>query len=252
MVIIHVLEISPYGMEAVEFMPEIGSVKFLKDLFATVITVGSGLISGFSGEPLNIVSENGDIVFQVRQGSHGNEPQLRISPFEVSLANIDNFRVLDPDSGKVYFDAFAPEFDISNPIESLAAKEVETNRLVSPINEDLFIKSDAKLDLTGAEGIKIEGKNINLEAGQDISMTSTTGSITLKGGVVLDPLALPVGGGGYPGETAQFKLCICGKSGKIFAVPVLSKSKDFKKSGSSLACLHSIEGQKHPCEHDDQ
>ena len=50
MVIIHVLEISPYGMEAMEFMPEIGSVKFLKDLFATVITVGSGLISGFSGE----------------------------------------------------------------------------------------------------------------------------------------------------------------------------------------------------------
>ena len=248
MVIIHVLEISPYGMEAVEFMPEIGSVKFLKDLFATVITVGSGLISGFSGEPLNIVAENGDIVFQVRQGSHGNEPQLRISPFEVSLANIDNFRVLDPESGKIYFDAFAPEFDISNPIESLAAKEVETNRLVSPINEDLFIKSDAKLDLTGAEGIKIEGKNVNFDAGQDVSITSTTGSITLKGGVVLDPLALPVGGGGYPGETAQFKLCICGKSGKIFAVPVLSKSKN--RQGSGLACLHSVEGQKHPC--DDQ
>ena len=124
------------------------------------------------------------LVFQVRQGSHGNAPQLRISPFEISMANIDNFRILDPETGKVYFDAFAPEFDISNPIESLAASEVETNRLVSPINEDLFIKSDAKLDLTGAEGIQMESKNINFDAGQDISLTSTTGSITLKGNII--------------------------------------------------------------------
>ena len=66
LVIAHVLEISPSGMEAIEFMPGQGSVKFLKHLIAPVTTIGSGLISGFAKEPMNIVAENGDIVFQVR------------------------------------------------------------------------------------------------------------------------------------------------------------------------------------------
>ena len=52
-------------MEAIEFMPGQGSVKFLKHLIAPVTTIGSGLISGFAKEPMNIVAENGDIVFQV-------------------------------------------------------------------------------------------------------------------------------------------------------------------------------------------
>ena len=65
LIIAHVLEISPSGMEAIEFMPGQGSVKFLKHLIAPVTTIGSGLISGFAKEPMNIVAENGDIVFQV-------------------------------------------------------------------------------------------------------------------------------------------------------------------------------------------
>ena len=74
-----------------------------------------------------------------------------------------------------------------------------------------------------------------------------SGSITLDGEVNLDPLALPIGGGGYLSEIAQYKLCICGKSGKLFAVPVNSKSKDHK-SASGLACLHALESNRHPCD----
>lgn len=251
-IIAHVLEISPRGMEAIEFMPAQGSVKFLKHLIAPMITVGSGLISGFAKEPMNVVAENGDLVFQVLQGSlrgGGGAPQLRVSPHEISLTNVENFRIIDPENGQVYFDAFAPEFDISDPVETLAASEVETNRLVSPLKEDLLIKSDSGLELVGAEGIQAEAKSMKFEAGQDMSMTTTTGSITLDGEVNLDPLALPVGGGGYLSEVAQYKLCICGKSGKLFAVPVKSKSKDHK-SASGLACLHALEGKKHPCENE--
>ena len=106
----------------------------------------------------------------------GGEPQLRVSPHEISLTNVENFRVIDPENGKVYFDAFAPDFDISDPIETLAASEVETNRLVSPLNEDLLIKSDSGLELVGAEGIEAEAKSMNFEAGQDMSLTTTTGN----------------------------------------------------------------------------
>ena len=65
------------------------------------------------------------------------------------MANVDSFRILDPESGQVYFDAFAPEFKMKDPVESLAASEIETNRLVSPLNKDLFIKSDSGLGMYG-------------------------------------------------------------------------------------------------------
>ena len=45
MVIVHVLEITPSGMEAMEFLPDLGSVKFLKDLVAPVLTIGTLLSS---------------------------------------------------------------------------------------------------------------------------------------------------------------------------------------------------------------
>ena len=42
--IIAVLGIGPNGMEAIEFLPNIGSVKFLNNLYASDITLGSGII----------------------------------------------------------------------------------------------------------------------------------------------------------------------------------------------------------------
>ena len=42
--IVFVLGIGPHGMEAIEFLPDLQSVKFLKDLYASDITIGSGII----------------------------------------------------------------------------------------------------------------------------------------------------------------------------------------------------------------
>ena len=44
------------------------------------------------------------------------------------------------------------------------------------------------------------------------------GSIELSGGVMLDSVMLPHGGGGYEGEIGQFKLCVCMPSGTLFKV----------------------------------
>lgn len=201
-------------------------------------------VTGYANEPLNIVTENGDLVFLVKGQKH--EPQLKVTPHQISLTNIENFRVMDPENGQIYFDAFMPEFGISDPFESLDATEVETNRLVSPLNEDLLIKSDSKLDLLGAEGIKVEAQSTKIEAGQDITISTTTGSINLNGQVNVDPLALPIGGGGYLSEVAQYKLCICGQNGKIYAVPVISNTKEQR---SGLSCIRALdtETNKHPC-----
>ena len=51
------------------------------------------------------------------------------------------------DTGKVIFDAASPEFELSDSFESLSVGEMETNRIVSPIDKDLLIQSDAGLDL---------------------------------------------------------------------------------------------------------
>ena len=42
--IVAVLGIGPNGMEAIEFLPDLGSVKFVEDLYASDITLGSGII----------------------------------------------------------------------------------------------------------------------------------------------------------------------------------------------------------------
>ena len=45
------------------------------------------------------------------------------------------------------FDAESADFVLNESFESLAVSEMETNRIVSPIDKDLLIQSDARLDL---------------------------------------------------------------------------------------------------------
>ena len=45
------------------------------------------------------------------------------------------------------FDAESADFVLNESFESLAVSEMETNRIVSPIDKDLLIQSDAGLDL---------------------------------------------------------------------------------------------------------
>lgn len=73
---------------------------------------------------------------------------MHISHSGISLNNVDSFIVLDPDTGKVIFDANSPVFSLDdNTIETLSVREIETNRVVSPVDKDLFIQSDAGLSL---------------------------------------------------------------------------------------------------------
>jgi hypothetical protein len=49
---------------------------------------------------MSLVAENGDILFQVLDGSGsvegGKMPELRITKSEILLSNVDSFRVIDP------------------------------------------------------------------------------------------------------------------------------------------------------------
>ena len=153
----------------------------------------------------------------------------------------------------MYFDAFSPQVSLdSHQLESLTASEIETNKIVSPIDRDLLIQSDSGLDLEGAEGISIESKRAHFEAGQNIMISSDRGSITLDGdSISLGPLGLPLGGEGFKGgEKSQFKVCICSPSGKLFTVPVQEGKRDSTgRTISRTTCELSIKDMdNHPCD----
>jgi len=78
-----------------------------------------------------------------------------------------------------------------------------------------------------------------LEAPENITLDSS--SISIFGNVVIDPLALPLGGGSYPGEKPQYKICICYPSGILFTVPAKTLS------GRNSCDADSKIGRLHPC-----
>ena len=143
----------------------------------------------------------------------------------------------------------------SHTLESLVASEIETNRIVSPINKDLLIQSDSGLDLEGAEGISVEAKRVELDAGKNILINSEAGSIVLDGeSISLGPLGLPLGGEGFTGgEKSQYKVCICSPSGNLFAVPVNIQKRDAKGRIVSRTTCDTIPNnwERHPCDDED-
>lgn len=152
--------------------------------------------------------------------------------------------IVDPDTGKVIFDANNPVFNLNDDnFETLSVSEIETNRVASPIGKDLLIQSDAGLSLVGTEGIAIESKSVTLEAAENITIDSS--SILMSGSIAIDPLALPLGGGGYPGEKPHFKICICHPSGKLFVIPATTSI------GRNYCNANFHRGEGHPCDEDD-
>ena len=196
-------------------------------------------------------------MFQIDDGfTDKKKPGLRVSPNEIKFENINNFKVRDPSTGELYFDAFAPQLSLdSHTLESLIASEIETNRIVSPIDKDLLIQSDSGLDLEGAEGISVQAKRVDFEAGQNIRINSETGDIILDSeSISLGPLGLPLGGEGFTGgEKSQYKVCICSPSGKLFTVPVMIEKRGESGRIISRTSCESIpyDWDRHPCEDDD-
>ena len=196
-------------------------------------------------------------MFQIDEDfSDEKKPGLRISPNEIKFENINSFKVRDPSTGELYFDAFAPQLSLdSHTLESLIASEIETNRIVSPIGEDLLIQSDSGLDLEGAEGISVQAKRVEFEAGQDIRINSESGDIIFDSeSISLGPLGLPLGGEGFTGgEKSQYKVCICSPSGKLFTVPVMIEKRGGNGRIISRTSCETIPygWERHPCEEDD-
>lgn len=89
----------------------------------------------------------------------------------------------------------------------------------SPINQDLGIYSKEKLHITGNEGVHLSSKSVHLNAAS-INLTSTDSAIILDAakGISLNMADMPIVNSAA--KTYEYKLCICGKTGRIFRIKI--------------------------------
>ena len=197
LVIINVLRIGPQGMEAIEFSPMESVIKFFGAADLGNVYQHNGVISGFSGEDLSVVGQDASVTIQADKDDILS-PTMTLSSEGISIENVHDLSLLDPDTGRVIFSTSDPELSLPSGVRHLETEETEVNRVVSGVGADMeetmMVRSDRKLTVRGAEGVQIEGKEISMTSAEDISVVSDQGAVTLEAGLMLDTVMLPHGG----------------------------------------------------------
>jgi len=244
-VIINVLRINAGGMEAIEFLPGNDGVKFFGNADLGEVYKHDGIISSFAKENLEVLGEDAKVILQA--GKSNESPRLTLSPDSIRLENVHDLSLLDPQTGEVIFSTSDPELELPMGLRILETEETEVEKISSPVDDDMMVRSDRELSIRGAEGIEIEGRKVDLTSNGDITLKSDIGAVELSGGLVLDTVMLPHGGvGGYQGEIGQFKLCVCMPSGLLFKVAIPDDNPT-RPSNFQIGC-HSVDlSKENPC-----
>jgi beta-sarcoglycan len=171
----------------------------------------------------------------------GLESAIQLGFSKTQVKNIESFTVGNPEN-PIFTTSF-PNFGLPEGVRHLDVATVYTNRIVSPLNESLTLKSSNYTRLKGNEGTIIDGSKMKWSAEGDIFLRSVNGTVVLSSaGIYLDVQNLPVV---LSNKFAahQYKLCICMPSGMIFRVPVSTSYN------SHMACsMVDLEEGNHPCE----
>ncbi|KAF7401143.1 hypothetical protein HZH68_006963 [Vespula germanica] len=222
--IIAVLRISQ-GMEAIEVIPDENLVKFSGRTDLDRICLQSGICQSYGDEPMEILSENGiivDVNGKLNVGTYHSH--FALLPNGTSISQVRSFEIKDFRTGGIYFSTDFPKFGLPSGVDRIDVKITQTHRITSPVNESLGISSDDRISLHGAEGIKMESKDIIWSASNDVLLKSLNGSIIFdaENGVSIDIDNIPVAPlfVQNPTDQEQFKVCICMPQGKLFKVPV--------------------------------
>ncbi|TKR67421.1 hypothetical protein L596_023577 [Steinernema carpocapsae] len=181
-------------------------VRFMEKADLGHVILDSGKVEGKGDKTLKI--DGSRVIFA------GNENQTRMVLQEGScrLDGVENFRVKDF-VGKTLFDARNPAVTVDHRIKTIATKYVITNKIRSPVNEDLHFNVD-NLIIRGNEGIKSDSKTFNATAGTTLTLkTSVDGAIRLNArrmamGTKFQTLPISAS----PALTASidaFRLCVC-------------------------------------------
>ncbi|XP_050526287.1 beta-sarcoglycan [Daktulosphaira vitifoliae] len=228
------------SMESIEFLTDKEITKLIGSIDLDNLYKLDGKLEGFKNIPVEIGTEN-NLVFMhvVDPENKSMESAIELGFGKTLVKNVDSFTV--GDFNKPIFTTSFPNFGLPEGVRHLDVATAYTNRIVSPINETLTLRSSNYTRLKGNEGTFIDGSKIKWSADGDIFLRSVNGTVILSSdGLYLDVQNLPVV---LSNKFAahQFKLCICMPSGMIFRVPVPNNYNSY------MACSMINLIDDHPC-----
>lgn len=226
-----------YGMQSLEFMPPGWLIRFLQNADIKTVIPINGIVGGFKGEDLHIYGNDQPVFLQSKTNPRS---QLEINPHETRISNVTSFKVLNPNTGRNIFSTEFASFGLPKAVRKLNVHQVIVNKISSPVDERLRVKSDIQVIMTGNEGMHMLGREVIL-AGQDVFLTSRNASIVLdaKNGVVLNNTKFPNFDDVTEDPPGQYKICVCRSSGRLFRIPVLQRS---------YSCINAVtSGPISPC-----
>uniref|UniRef100_A0AC35TGQ3 Beta-sarcoglycan n=1 Tax=Rhabditophanes sp. KR3021 TaxID=114890 RepID=A0AC35TGQ3_9BILA len=224
--LISVLQMNTRGMKSLRFHkyidPQTDEQLTLVDFAADKINLG------------HVVAKNNHVY-------GGNDKQMKIEASRVIISgsekgtkftlnngicrieDADDFQILNRNDGKIMFSAQNPLVTIDRKIKQISTKNIVTNKIRSPINEDLSISGE-NINIRGNEGIIAESKRLYLNATTAVRLkTSPDGSLRLQGKVLRFGTrykTIPVSTSpALSASVDAYRLCICGQTRpKLFIV----------------------------------
>ncbi|XP_041968493.1 uncharacterized protein LOC121725551 [Aricia agestis] len=235
-----------HGLESMEFLPEHNAIKFFGETNLDHIYKRDGLIESFQDVPMSISSDEGSVLFNLQSRLSRSDTKILVNTSGVYFKGVNTFEVTDPVTGEQVFSTANPEITVAESLNNLIAKQISTKRISSPVDKNLTIRSESSAYLRGAEGTRMESKELYWNADQDIYLKSINGSVVLSGkeGVYVDvrnlPMAMPMNKTEKYHVTGQFKVCVCMPQGKLFRIAV--------PTGQKVTCSHvNMTGDLNPC-----
>lgn len=206
----------------------VNAVKHVPSHFPKV-SLQSGVCQSYGDESMEISGDEAGVHINVKSYGHIHEThpysKLNVLPNGTTLSQVESFEVKDSRTGTIYFTTDFPNFGLPSGVETIDVKIAETHRITSPVNESLTIQSEGLVSLHGAEGVRMESKDIVWSADVDVFLKSVNGSIVLdaKDGLFIDVENIPVAPMFLSNPMTsheQYKVCVCMPQGKLFKVPV--------------------------------
>jgi hypothetical protein len=110
-----------------------------------------------------------------------NTTKFLLQEGKCKFENVDQFVVLSSTNKKTLFSAQHPLVSIDQKIKKLSSSLIITNKVRSPVNEDLKINGE-NVVIRGNEGIQLDAKTLNISAATVIALnTSADGNLYFSG-----------------------------------------------------------------------
>lgn len=161
---------------------------------------------------------SGELVFE------SGTSALNINDNGIQITSDNGFEVRTKDNNKLIFPLDFGSLSIpSIPSLALPGGAKEVNKIRSPTDQDLNIESMQKIRIRGNEGIDLESKRIEMKS-MSLFLSSINSSIILeaKEGIYINMKTFNAivehNKESTAEERLQHKLCVCGKTGRIFQI----------------------------------